>query len=360
MKICIVLGTRPEIIKACSLIRYCQKQSINFFLIHTGQHYSHNLDKLFFDDLGLPEPKYNLQAGGGPFKMQLSSMLPKIKSVLGYEKPDVVLVIGDTNSVLAGGLAASQLGISLGHVEAGLRSNDIMMLEETHRIIVDNIADFLFTPTNITKKNLVEENHPSSKIFITGNTIVDALEQNVQLTEHKSTILDNFSLSKGAYIVVASHRQENVDVKKRLTSMLEGISLVYENYKLPIIWPIHPRTVKMIEKFNIQMPEGITTIPPLGYLDFLLLQRNAHLIMTDSGGMQEESCILKVPCITLRDNTERPETILVGSNILVGVNPHKILQGAKNISSKERNWQNPYGDGKAAEKIVKILQEYFR
>lgn len=356
MRLCIIIGTRPEIIKVCPLIRFCRSNNISFFVIHTGQHYSYEMDKLIFNELELPEPEYNLHVGGVPFRFQINGMVSKIQNILKKEKCDAVLIIGDTNSMLSGSLVANQKGITLAHVEAGLRSHNLSMLEEVNRIIADNISDFLFAPTENAKKNLIEEGIAKEKIFVTGNTIVDSLQQNIKIAEKKCDILKKLGLKEKGYIVLTAHRKENVDIKERLKNMLEGIKLVHEVSNYPIIWPIHPRTAKMIDEFDLSIPKGVKKVSPLGYLEFLQLEEKSRLIMTDSGGLQEEGCILKVPCITLRDDTERPETLDVGSNMLVGVTPEAILEGFKTMSSKKNNWENPFGDGKAAERIVSILK----
>ena len=357
MKICIIIGTRPEIIKACPIIRYIEKNKISYYVIDTGQHYSYNLNNIFFDELDLNRPKYIVKCKRGSFKYQLASMLPQIKKILKDDRPNVVLVIGDTNSVIAGALASLQEGIPIGHVEAGLRSNDIMMLEETHRIIVDNISEFLFTPTQQSKENLVNEKHDPKKIFITGNTVVDALLQNMKLVDLKSDILNQLKLDRSKYILLCLHRQENVDYIERFKNILDSLKKVIKYHDLRIIWPIHPRALKMLQTFNFELSERIKIIDPVGYFDFLNLQRNALFVMTDSGGVQEETNILRIPCITLRDNTERPETIEVGSNILSGVNPDAVLDATMKMMSKPNNWKNPYGRGDAAKEIIKILFE---
>jgi len=308
MKICIVIGTRPEIIKMAPLIRACEQKKLDYFILHTGQHYSYEMDKKFFEDLELKEPKYNLEVGSREYRHQVGLMIRQLMEVLQKEKPDIVFVQGDTNSVLAGALAANKLGIPVGHHEAGLRSHDLTMLEETNRIITDHISDYLFAPTKAALKNLKDEGINHGNVYLTGNTVVDAVEQNLVLAEKKCAILDKLGLKSRQYVVVTAHRAENVDVEKRLRGIIEGLSLVHEHLKQPIVYPIHPRTVNNMEKFGIEVPKGIRLLDPMGYLEFLQLEANARLIITDSGGLQEEACILKVPCVTVRDNTERPAT----------------------------------------------------
>ena len=357
MKISIILGTRPEIIKMSPVIRECEKQNVDYFILHTGQHYSYNLDKIFFGDLELPAAKYNLDVGSGTHAEETGKMLIGIEKILREEKPDIVLVEGDTNTVLAGALAASKLHIKVGHVEAGLRSYDRTMPEEINRVLADHVSDFLFAPTEKARENLLREGVEEDKIFVTGNTIVDAVYQNLEIARRKADALTKLNLSTKEYFLVTAHRQENVDVNERLKGILEGLVLVYHEFNIPIIYPIHPRTKKRIKEFGLENPEGVELIEPLGFLEFLQLEANAKLVLTDSGGVQEESCILRVPCVTLRDNTERPETLDVRSNVLAGVNRARILEAVKTMLSKKRNWKNPFGDGRARERIVKNLHQ---
>ena len=357
MKVSIILGTRPEIIKMSPTIRECEKNGLDYFILHTGQHYSYNLDKIFFEELELPVPMYNLEVGSGSHAEETGKMLMGIEKVLQKEGVDIVLVEGDTNTVLAGVLAAAKLGMKAGHVEAGLRSYDRSMPEEINRVVADHISDYLFAPTEKAKKNLIREGIDVNKIFITGNTIVDAVFQNLEIGKEKSKILDELNLKSREFLLITAHRQENVDNKKRLGGILSGLELVYEEFGFIITYPVHPRTKKRIKEFGLKVPEGVRLIEPLGYLDFLQLEANARLVLTDSGGVQEETCVLRVPCVTLRDNTERSETLEVGSNVLAGTNPEKILDGVKLMFDKENNWENPFGDGKAGMRIIKILEE---
>ena len=358
MKIVIILGTRPEIIKLSPIIREFVRNKTDFTLIHTNQHYSAEMDKIFFDELKLPQPNYNLQVGSGTHGMQTGKMLKRIEKVLLEEKPSIVLVEGDTNTVLAGALAAAKLKIKVGHVEAGLRSFDKNMPEELNRVLTDHLSDYCFAPTEIAKANLLKENIPKEKIFVTGNTIVDAVLMCKELAEYKVDIFKKFGLKKNNYMIITAHRPENVNVYERLCNMLKGLRFVREKYNVPMIWPIHPRTSKMLNKFNLSVPEGVKLIAPLSYLEFLQLQANSKVILTDSGGIQEEACILNIPCVTMRDNTERPETINIESNILVGVNPKKIVDGVDKMLLRNTAWENPFGDGKASQRILEIIKFY--
>jgi len=356
MKICIILGTRPEIIKMSPVIRACEKQGLDYFILHTGQHYSYTMDRVFFEQLELPEAKYNLDVGSGKHGEQTGKILSGVEPVLQKERPDAVLVEGDTNTVLAGALAATKLHIDVGHVEAGLRSYDRRMPEEINRVLTDHCSDYLFAPTETARRILLGEGIPDTKIFVTGNTIVDAVFQNLEIAKDRNNALNDLHLEPKNYFLVTAHRQENVDVKGRFKGIISGLELVSDEFGLPVIYPIHPRARKMMNHFGLKA-NGIEFIEPVDYLSFLQLESKAKLVLTDSGGVQEETCILGVPCVTLRDNTERPETLEVGSNMLVGTEPEKIFEGVKLMLERENNWENPFGDGKAGKRIVEILGE---
>jgi len=360
MKICIILGTRPEIIKGCSIIRLCEQKKLNYFIIHTGQHYSYEMDAIFFEELKLLKPKYNLKVGSTSHGAQTGAMLEKIEKILMKEKPSIVLVIGDTNSVLAGALAASKLHIKVGHIESGLRSYDRDMAEEQNRVVTDHLSDFLFAPTKVSAELLLKEGIPKEKIFIVGNTVVDAVYQNTEIANKTLNILKKFNLEKGKYIVATAHRPENVDNNTRLNKIILGLNKVNQKTNMLIIFPIHPRTKNRLEQFNIKISDGIKITDPVGYLEFLQLLQNAQLVITDSGGIQEETSILKVPCVTIRDNTERPETLEIGSNKLAGVEPENVLRNSLEMIGSKRDWITPYGDGKSAEYILNILIEKFK
>jgi UDP-N-acetylglucosamine 2-epimerase (non-hydrolysing) len=351
--IAIVLGTRPEIIKMSPIIRECERRGADYFILHTGQHYSYEMDRAFFEELELPDPKYNLDVGSGTHADQTGRIMVGIEKVLMEEKPDIVLVQGDTNTVLAGALAATKLHIRVGHVEAGLRSFDRTMPEEINRIVADHISDYLFAPTETARQYLLKEGIDDRKICVTGNTIVDAVFQNLEISKKKGHILDTLGLESKGYFLVTSHRQENVDNPENLQNIIAGLEAIHREYSLPVIFPMHPRTKKMVERFNVPM-DGISIMEPAGFLEFLQLESNARLVLTDSGGVQEETCILGVPCVTLRNNTERPETIDVGSNVLAGTGTSEILASVRQMLSSSRAWKNPYGDGKTGRMIVTI------
>lgn len=357
MKIAVIVGTRPEIIKMAPVVRALESNRVNYFVLHTGQHYSYNLDRIFFEQLRLKEAKYNLEIGSGSHAEQTGKILIGVEKVLKTEKPDIVLVEGDTNSVFAGALAAAKLHISVGHVESGLRSYDKQMPEEINRILTDHCSDYLFAPTPKAREILLGEGIHEKNIFVTGNTIVDAVYQNMEIAGDTGDSLNTLHLAQREYFLVTLHREENVDIWERFASILEGLDRIASEFRLPIVYPIHPRARKMMAKFGLK-PQNIRLIEPIDFFGFLQLESNARLILTDSGGVQEEACILKVPCVTLRDNTERPETIEVGANTLAGASVNKIHECVKFMLSRKNNWINPFGDGKAGERIVEIVQKF--
>jgi len=358
MKVSIILGTRPEIIKFSPIILEFERLRMDYFILHSGQHYSYNLDRVFFEQLGLPEAKYNLDVGSGSHGLQTGRMLIGIEDVLKRECPDVVLVQGDTNTTLAGALAAVKLHIPIGHVEAGLRSYDRSMPEEINRLLADHCSDLLFAPTEKSKQILLGEGISEDKIFVTGNTIVDSLYMNLRLAKSRRDVLNHLGLEEQEFFLVTIHRQENVDDKERFSKILSGLELINERFGFPVVYPVHPRAEKRMRQFGLK-PKGVRIIEPLDYFSFLLLESHARLVLTDSGGVQEETCILHVPCVTLRYNTERPETLEVGSNILAGIEPHVILEKAEFMLKITRDWPNPFGDGRAGSRIVRILIEKF-
>lgn len=353
----IVLGTRPEIIKLSSIIRSLSESKINWSVIHTNQHYSKELDSYLFQDLDLPPSDYNLNVGSGWPSWQTGNMMIGIEKILKEDHFDCMIVQGDTNSVLAGALSASKLGIPVAHVEAGLRSYDRTMPEEINRILTDHISDFLFPPTSVAAETLLNENLPESKIFEVGNTVVDAVFQNQKIAEKKSRILTKLKLLPEKYVLMTVHRSENTKEESHITNIFVAIELLMNKYEFPVVYPIHPRTKKFIKTKGIEVPENLKLIDPVGYLDFIKLMKHAVLVLTDSGGVQEESCILQVPCVTLRENTERPETLKVGSNILAGTNSDRIVKAADSMITKAKNWENPFGNGTTGKQIINILNE---
>ncbi len=370
MKIAIVLGTTPEIIKMASVMDEIEKRGHELLLIHTGQHYDKEMSENFFIDLKLPTPNYNIHVGSGSHGKQTGKMMGGIEEVLLDEKPDILLVQGDTNAVLAGALVASKLHIPVGHVEAGLRSFDETMPEEINRLAADICSKLYFVPTEESAINLVMEGISRKRIFITGNTVVDACFRNLEISKNR----DKSDYDQGLadldidnmenILTLTMHRAETVDDKERLLNIIEALE---ELDDMNIIFPIHPRTKKTMENFGLfdrlNDLEHVHIIKPVGYLDFLLLISKSTIILTDSGGLQEEAITLDVPALTLRYNTERPETVTAGGNILVGSDKEAILQNARKIlddedfANKMKSAKNPYGMGNAAELMIKIIEE---
>ena len=367
MKIINIVGARPNFMKMAPIIEAMNQypDQIDHLLVHTGQHYDEKMSKSFFDDLGMPKPDINLEVGSGSHAVQTAKIMVEFEKVCQQEKPELVIVVGDVNSTMACTITAKKLGIKVAHVEAGLRSRDMSMPEEINRLCTDVLCDYLFTTDHFADENLAAEGVPADKIFFVGNVMIDTLVKHRAMAA-KSAFGERLGLQPGSYATLTMHRPGNVDQKETLLPILEALREI--SGRLPIIFPIHPRTKKMAEQFGLddffnaaEKIEGIWITEPLGYLEFLNLNMNAKLVLTDSGGLQEETTVLGVPCITMRPNTERPITCEVGSNIMVGNDKemilreaHKILDG---IAPKGRTpdlW-----DGHSAERIVKILLDNF-
>ena len=370
MKIATILGTRPEIIKMAPIIDEISKRGIDQIVLHTGQHYDKEMSDNFFRDLEIPTPDYNIHVGSGTHGKQTGLMMKGIEEVLLDEKPDIVLVQGDTNAVLAGALVASKLHIAIGHVEAGLRSFDMTMPEEVNRRAADVTSTMYFIPTEESAINLLAEGFSHKNLLITGNTVVDACFRHLEIAQKRG--FEEESLSQldienmDNILTLTMHRAENVDVKERVTNIIEALKELDE---MNIIFPIHPRTKNTLEKFGLfdelNNMEHVHIIKPLGYLDFLLLTSKSTLILTDSGGLQEEAITLDVPALTLRYNTERPETVTAGGNILVGSDKDAILENANKVlndadfANKMKNAKNPYGQGDSAKLTVDAIEDYY-
>lgn len=329
MKIAVVVGTRPEFIKTWSVIEEAKKRKeVQHLLIHTGQHYDYELSQVFFEDLSIEEPDYYLQVGSLPPVKQTAHIMTKVADVLADEEPDILLVQGDTNSCMAAALSAVQIGIPVGHIEAGCRSFDKTMPEEINRIVIDAISNLLFAPSTMAHYNLMREGNDSKRAIMAGNTAVDAINEGLRLLEGKG------EHSGEIYSVATIHRAGNVDVKNKLAKILRGLS----SLPLKCIFPIHPRTRKRIAEFGLKSiidNEVLNLVNPMGYLSFLNLMKNARLVLTDSGGVQEEASLLGKPTLTLRDNTEWPETIWFGNNRLVRADAEAIRKAAEAALSVE-------------------------
>ena len=370
MKIATVLGTRPEIIKMAPIIDEIARRGIDQIVLHTGQHYDEEMSDAFFRDLEIPAPDYNIHVGSGTHGRQTGLMMKGIEEVLINEKPDIVLVQGDTNAVLAGALVASKLHIAVGHVEAGLRSFDMTMPEELNRRAADVCSSMYFIPTEESAINLLAEGFSRKNLIITGNTVVDACFRHLEIARKKGfsqKSLASLNIEEMDNILTLTmHRAENVDDKRRVTHIIEALKeLDYMN----IIFPIHPRTKNTLQNFGLfdelNDLEHVHIIKPIGYLDFLQLTSLSTLILTDSGGLQEEAITLDVPALTLRYNTERPETVAAGGNILVGADKDAILKYVKKIvededfAQKMKKAENPYGQGEAAKRTVDAIVDYY-
>jgi len=365
MKLIIVYGTRPEIIKLSKIIQLAEvNQDINTFYVHTGQHYTYNMSRQFLEELNLPKPDVNLKIGSGTQAYQIGTAVIKLEKLFLEQKPDIVIAQGDTNAVFSAALASVKLHIPFAHIESGIRSFDRNMPEEINRVLTDQITDYCFAPTEIAVENLKHEGIPDNKICLTGNTIVEAVQRNLKFAE-KSIILKKLNLDSKNYLVLTAHRVENIDNKEKVSEIIKALEQL-KQIDMPIVYPIHPRALRKLKEFNLlkrlEKIKNLKLIEPLGYLDFLKLCSNSRLIITDSGGIQEECTIYKKPVLVIRDNTERPE-ILGSFGILVGCNAEKIVEETKryineNFDETFKNMKNiptPYGNGSASNLILDIL-----
>lgn len=357
-KIAFVFGTRPEIIKMSPLIKGMKNRNLPFFVIHTGQHYSEIMDKVFWKNLSLPDPEYNLGVGSGTHAEQVGKMMMAIEPVVMKEKPDFIAVYADLNSSMAGALVAAKLNIPIIQLEAGLRSFDRAMPEEINRLVVDRLAHTLFAPTPLQREHLQAEGITSG-VQVLGNLITDAIAENLPKAKEYSTILSRLDLTTKNYFLMTTHRPAVVDKKENFSKIFAGMDLLTQKFGLPIIYPIHPRSRKNLELFSLSVPAGVRLIDPLDYFDFLTLSANAKLILSDSGGIQEEAAIMRVPLVTLRENTERQETLALGSNILAGFEPESILEKTQEMLSRPADWQHPYGE-RVTEKMLDVLAGLIR
>jgi UDP-GlcNAc3NAcA epimerase len=381
MKVVTVVGARPQFIKAAAVSRAIQafnrssvrlgsKKRLREILVHTGQHYDYLMDRVFFEELRLPKPDYHLGAGSGSHAVQTGRMLEGVEKVLEKEKPEITIVYGDTNSTLAGALAAAKLNMIVGHVEAGLRSYRRSMPEETNRLLTDHLSTLLFCPTAQAVRNLSEEgirNGDKTVVKKVGDVMYDSILYYSELGEKRSTILENLNLlnpqsaiRNPQYYLATLHRAENTDNPGRLKSILKALKEISQ--ECPVVLPLHPRTKKMMRVQGlIKEAKGIQLIDPVSYLDMLKLEKHARVILTDSGGVQKEAYWFRVPCITLREETEWLETIRSGWNVLVGTANDSIVKETKrqNRRTLPASKTKIFGDGKASEKIVQTLFDYF-
>ena len=358
-KIDIIAGARPNFMKIASLfnaVKNISQDSLNFEfrLIHTGQHYDDKMSENFFTDLGIPKPDYNFNVGSGSHAEQTSKIMIAYENLL-HESPSYLcIVVGDVNSTIACAIAAKKKKILVGHIEAGLRSNDLDMPEEINRIVTDSISDYFFTTSKQASNNLIDIGANKENVFFVGNTMIDSLQNNLSnLVRPK--IYDDLCLKSKEYLLLTLHRPANVDQESELELILNSINS--ESNGMPVIFPVHPRTQKILQKADIGL-EGIKFISPQSYLGFMYLLNNAFAVITDSGGITEESTILNIPCMTVRDNTERPETIDIGTNELIGTDYRKFKPWFEKLFNSQ--WKSGSApekwDGKAGDRIIKILQ----
>ena len=351
MKIISIIGARPQFIKCAPLSRAIRKEHEEI-LMHTGQHYDPEMSTIFFKELQIPEPDYNLGIGSGSHGNQTGKMLVKIEKLLYKEKPDLVLVYGDTNSTLAGALAASKMHMRVAHVEAGLRSFDRTMPEEINRVLTDHISDLLFCPTETAVLNLEKEGIKTG-VYNVGDVMCDALKYNLEIAEEKAAVLEELGLTSSEYMVATIHRASNTDNFENLSSIVNAFC----DADISIVFPVHPRTEKYLKQYDLwdKLSQKVKVVPPLGYLEMLKLMAHARKILTDSGGVQKEAYMLGVPCITMRENTEWVETVEDGGNVLVGVDYESIMGGILNFEGTKVKG-HIFGNGDAAKRICEILK----
>jgi UDP-N-acetylglucosamine 2-epimerase (non-hydrolysing) len=359
-RIMAVVGARPNFMKVAPIWRELERKGgFTGILVHTGQHYDENMSKVFFDQLKLPKPDIYLGVGSGTHGAQTGRIMIEFEKALAREGADLVLVVGDVNSTMACSLVAVKMSIPVAHVEAGLRSFDRSMPEEINRMVTDIVADLLFTTCRDAEKNLLRENVDPAKIHFVGNVMIDSLMYYSSMAD-SSPILDELSLTGGEFGLVTLHRPSNVDHPETFERIVEALLAIGEKCRL--VFPVHPRTRKMMEREGMKIPESrMKMIDPVGYLDFLKLMKHARIVLTDSGGIQEETTVLGVPCITIRENTERPITIEVGTNVLAGTDKERIMaEGLKALSGDAGDHAVPeLWDGRASERIVGVLENYF-
>lgn len=362
-KIVTIVGARPQFIKAAPLSR-ALRNSDNFseILVHTGQHYDANMSDVFFADLEIKKPEYNLGVGSASHAKQTAEILIKLEDLLLQEKPAAVIIFGDTNSTLAGALAAVKLHIPIVHVEAGLRSFNRNMPEEINRLVADQLADILFAPTDTAVGNLQQEGFAADRIFQVGDIMYDVALYYGQKAEQQSTILQQLQLLPRQYVLATIHREENTDDPQRLTAILQGLNQVGQD--MPVILPMHPRTRKMLDIHGISttLTQNTQVVGPLGFLDMMLLEKNARVIATDSGGVQKEAFFYQVPCVTLRTETEWTELVTLGWNkVIAPANAEAVTTAIfKAINSLPNICQTqPYGNGNTAQEILSVLGQHY-
>lgn len=353
MKIVSIVGARPEFVQSAPVSK-ALRRIYEEILVHTGQHYDYLMSQTFFDEIGIPAPDYNLEVGSGSHAKQTAEILVRLEEVLIQEKPNLLIIRGDTNSTLAGALAASKLHIPIAHIEAGERSFDRRMPEEVNRLAADRLSDIYFCASQTAVRHLNDEGIHEN-VYWVGDVMLDAMLANLPLAREKSKVLSRLGLKPKTYALVTIHRAANTDDPNRLENILSALNKVEDD----VVFPVHPRTRGAIERLGKNFNKRVRMIEPVGYYDMAVLEENARLIATDSGGVQREAYFLKVPCLTLRDETEWTETVEAGWNMLVGADEGKVLSGWKNFTPPTE--QPPiFGDGKASEKITQLLSQYLQ
>ncbi len=361
--IILVVGARPNFMKMAPLYSELKRRKLPVILLHTGQHYDENMSKVFFEDLNMPKPDIYLGVGSSSHAKQTAQIMTDFEKVCQNETPSLVVVAGDVNSTIACALVATKLAIPVAHVEAGLRSFDMNMPEEINRILTDRISNILLTPSKDANENLIREGMEQEKIKLVGNIMIDSLLNNLESAK-KSNIHDELKIDKTEYVLITAHRPSNVDYENNLARIVKAIEAICEDTKA--VFPLHPRTSNMLKKFGfknkIKQISNLILTKPLGYIDFLALIKESKTVLTDSGGLQEETTALGIPCITLRDNTERPITIEKGTNILTGNDTRKIIQAWENINMNGgKKGQIPdLWDGKTSERISNIIETFLK
>lgn len=360
MKITLIAGARPNFMKIAPIIHAIKKaqktgKNIEYRLVHTGQHYDKKMSETFFEQLNIPEPDVNLNCGGGSQAEQTAAIMIEFEKELTNNPTNLVLVVGDVTSTMACAITAKKLHTKVAHVEAGIRSHDISMPEEINRMVTDSITDYFFTTSELANENLRKAGIPNERIFFVGNVMIDTLRANENRFK-KPIFFDKTGLIPGNYFVLTMHRPANVDEASKLEQMMSEITTNTEG--IPIVFPIHPRTKKIFNELGISL-KNLKIVEPMGYLEFNYLVKNSKGVITDSGGITEETTVMGIPCITLRDNTERPETITIGTNELIGTDPKKVKPALQKLL--QGNWKKggipPKWDGKAAERVIEVIRE---
>ncbi len=361
MKVFLIAGARPNFMKIAPIYRESKDRNVDCKIVHTGQHYDYEMSQTFFEDLELPQPDYFLDAGSGSHAVQTARIMTAFEEVCEKDRPDLVMVVGDVNSTLACSIVAKKMWIDVAHVEAGLRSYDVKMPEEINRMVTDSISDYFFVTEQSGVDNLLKEGKPEDKIHFVGHVMIDNLFYQVKQLEQGADVqpaVRDLKEELGRYGFMTLHRPSNVDSKEGLSTIFKALEEISRD--LPLIFPVHPRTKNMIEKYGLNLSKNVIALDPLGFGDALYLWKDAQVVLTDSGGLQEETTALGVPCVTIRENTERPITVEMGTNILAGCSKEGILEAYQSqIAGKKRGKCPPLWDGKASERIWQIIINYW-